>query len=337
MILRSSHLRYYTLVTIICCLVWSACCLSHAAADTANPGAEGLMPDPDAIIRNILGVDGMAKNVCLIGSHQMVNTADLPGRLVAISADRKVPSDLLRYSFRKPGAKTTTQVNPPTNPIQITRLESVQARSGSLLNWFGASMSKEDIAELRTVPLPATSMSVDDLDENSITERFSTVPGEIRKGLGIITDVIPYEVCASVCKKTTGKTEAGVWYIQLGRNTYCRQSDELRKYYLVAVYTPIMFYDDIGIISGTKSTDLGWEPGQPVKSRREALSLWLKEQTGITRPEKFSIEREIGWSDNSENVPPKTEGNVQDGGIEFTTQEEQPQKNGGSSITTVIP
>jgi hypothetical protein len=163
------------------------------------------MPDQDAIIRNILGIDEIAKNVCLIESHQMVNAVDLPGRLVAISADRKIPSDLLRYSFRKPEAKITTQVNPPTTPIQVTRLESSQAKSGSLLKWFGASMSKEDIVELRTVPLPATSISVDDLDEQNITNRFSAVPADIRKGLGIITDVIPYEVWASVCKKTTGK------------------------------------------------------------------------------------------------------------------------------------
>lgn len=45
------------------------------------------MPDPDAVIRKILGVDEMAKNVCLIDSHQMVNAADLPGRL---STEREV-------------------------------------------------------------------------------------------------------------------------------------------------------------------------------------------------------------------------------------------------------
>ena len=327
MILRSSHLRYYAVVTIICCLTLSAYCLSHAA-DTANPDAEGLMPDPDIIIKNILGFDEMAKNICLIGSHQMVNAADLPGRLVAISADRQVPSDLLRYSFRKPGAKATTQVNPPTAPIQVTRLESFKAKSGSLLSWFGASMSKEDIAELRTIPLPASSISVDDLDEQAISERFSSVPGDIRKGLGIITDVIPYEVWASVCKKTTSKADAGVWYIRLGKDTYARQSDELRKYYLVAVYTPIVFYDDIGVISTVKSASTDpeiWQPGKPVKNRTEALNLWLKEKTDIPRSEKFSIEREIGWSDNPENVPPKSEGNDQ-----------TPKNEGSSGNTTVI-
>lgn len=299
--LRSSHLRYYAAVTIICCLVWSAHCLSRAAADTANPDAEGLMPDQDTIIKNILGVDEMSKNVCLIDSHQMVNAEDLPGRLVAISADRQVPSDLLRYSFRKPEAKTTTQVNPPTTPIQVTRLESLQVKSGSFLNWFGASMSKEDIAELRTIPLPATSISVDDLDEESIIERFSTVPADIRKGLGIITTVIPYEVWASICKKTTKKAESGIWYIRLGNDTYCRQSDELRKYYLVAVYTPLVFYDDIGVMQTIKSSSFDpeiWQPDEPVKNRAEALSLWLKEQTDFSQPGEFSKEREIGPIDN---------------------------------------
>lgn len=313
MILRSSHLRYYAVVTIICCLVFGTHCLSRAA-DTADSGAEGIMPDPDIIIKNILGVDEMAKNVCLIDSHQMVNCADLPGRLVAISPDRQVPSDLLRYSFKKPGAKTIAQVNPPTAPIQVTRLESSKAKTGSLLNWFGASMSKEDIAELRTIPLPATSISVDDLDEQAITDRFSAVPGDIRKGLAIITDVIPYEVWASVCKKTTSKAESGIWYINLGRDTYARQSDELRKYYLVAVYTPIVFYDDIGVIPTIKSATTipeTWQPDKPIKNRAEALSLWLKEQTDIPQPGKFSTEREIGWSDNPEPVPPKPEGTNQ--------------------------
>jgi hypothetical protein len=288
-----------------------------------------LIPDPDTIIRKILGVDEMAKNVCLIDSHQMVSAADLPGRLVVISTDQKMPSDLLRYSFRKPGAKTTTQVNPPTTPIQVTRLESLQVKSGSLLSWFGASMSKEDIAELRTIPLPATSISVDDLDEESITERFSMVPGDIRKGLGIITDVIPYEVWASICKKTTKKADSGIWYIQLGKNTYCRQSDELRKYYLVVVYTPLVFYDDIGVIPIVKSSSFDpevWQPARPVKNRAEAFSLWLKEQTDILRSERFSIEREIGWSDTPENAPPKPEGANQNGA-----------NDSSSGITTVMP
>lgn len=297
--LRSSHRRYCIIVTLICCLTWIVCCLPAAAADSASPSAEGLVPDRDEIIRKILGFDEMAKNVCLIDSHQMVNAADLPGRLVAISADREVPSDLLRYSFRKPEARITTQVNPPTAPIQVTRLESTQAKSGSLLNWFGASMSKEDIAELRTIPLPASSISVDDLDEAAITERFSSVPAEIRKGLGIITDVIPYEVWASVCKKTT-RTESGVWFIQLGRNIYSRQSDELRKYYLVAVYTPIVFYDDIGIISATKAATTTWLPGVPVKSRSEALALWLKDQSSVPGPCNFSAEHHIGWVDSAQ-------------------------------------
>lgn len=325
MMLRSSHFRYYAVVIIICGLAWSAC-----LADTANPDAGGLIPDPDTIIKKILGVDEMAKNVCLIDSHEMVNAADLPGRLVVISADRQVPSDLLRYSFRKPGAKITTQVNPPTTPIQVTRLESLQARSGSLFNWFGAGMSKEDIVELRTIPLPATSISVDDLDEESITERFSMVPRDIRKGLGIITSVIPYEVYASICKKTTKKAEAGVWYIQLGKNTYFRQSDELRKYYLVVVYTPLRFYDDIGIIPIVKATSFDpetWQPDRPVKNRAEAFSLWLKEKPDIPQPGgEFFIEREIGWIDTSEDVPPKTEGANQDGATDSS-----------SCITTVMP
>lgn len=339
--LRSSHLRYYAVITIICCLVWSAHCLSRASADTVKPGADGMMPDPDTIIRNILGIDEMAKNVCLIDSHQMVNAADLPGRLVVISTDQKVPADLLRYSFRKPGAKTTTQVNPPTTPIQVSRLESSQAKSGSLLRWFGANMSKEDIAELRTVPLPATSISVDDLDEKSINERFSTVPEDIRKGLGIITDVIPYEVWASVCKKTTNKAEAGVWYIHLGKDTYCRQADELRKYYLVVVYTPLVFYDDIGVISTTKSTSIDldpWMPDKPVKNRAEALKLWLKEQTDTPRSKKFSIERKIGRNDAPAHVPSKPEVTNQVDSADITIQDDQPSKEGSSSgITTVMP
>jgi hypothetical protein len=292
------------------------------------------MPDPDAVIRKILGVDEMAKNVCLIDSHQMVNAADLPGRLVSISADQKMPSDLLRYSFRKPGAKITTQVNPPTTPIQVTRLESTQAKSGSLSSWFGASMSREDIAELRTMPLPATSISVDDLDEGSITQRFSTVPEDVRKGLGIITDVIPYEIWASICRKTTSKAEAGVWYIKLGRDTYSKQSDELRKYYLVAVYTPIVFYDDIGVISGTKSTTT-WLPGIPVKSRAEAFISWLKEQKDLPRPPKFSVERKVGWTDTPENVSPKPEGINQNSTKDVTIQ--SPNNNGSPDITTVMP
>lgn len=327
--IRKSHLRVYAVVIISCCLVWSAHCLSPVAANTASPSAQGLMPDPDTIIRNILGIDEMSKNVCLIDSHQMVNAADLPGRLIAISADQKVPSDLLRYSFRKPGAKTITQVNPPTTPIQVTRLESSQAKSGSLLNWFGAKMSKEDIAELRTVPLPATSISVDDLDEESITERFSTVPGDIRKGLGIITNVIPYEVWASVCKKTTNNSEAGVWYIHLGKDTYCRQSDEMRKYYLVAVYTPLVFYDDIGVISTMKSTSIDpetWQPVKPVKNRAEELSLWLKEQSNVLQPGQFSIERKIGLSATPENVTPKPKGTNKVSAAAIKTQRNLPPK-----------
>lgn len=296
----NTMLRYCAVFTTILCLMLT--CLSYAELDSSKPGAQGLMPDPDTIIRNILGVDEMSKNVCLIDSRQMVNAADLPGRLVAISSDRQIPSDLLRYSFRKSGAKVKTQLNPPTNPIQVTRLESGQANTGSLLNWFGASMAKEDIAELRTVPMPATSISVDDLDEQSITDRFSKVPADVRKGLGIITDVIPYEVYASICKKTTGKAEAGVWYIKLGKDTYCRQSDELRKYYLVVVYTPIMFYDDIGVFSNEKSWSIDSTWQVPGKTRAAAFKLWLKDhpQTG-----KFSVERKVGYKDTPNPVQPK--------------------------------
>jgi hypothetical protein len=301
------------------------------------------MPDPDIVIKKILGCDAMAKNVCLIDSHQMVNAADLPGRLVAISSDRQMPSDLLRYSFRKPGAKTTSQVNPPTAPIQVTRLESVQANSGSLQTWLGVCMAKEDIAEIRTLPLPATSISVDDLDERAITERFSTVSSDIRRGLGIITDVIPYEVLASVCKKTTKKAESGIWYMRIGRDTFARQADELRKYYLVAVYTPIMFYDDIGIITtGEKIVDpTHWQPSKPVKSRNEALSLWLEERSPVVaEPVSFDTERGIGgWGDTIQTVPPKAEGTpVQNGSTDFTTQEEPQQQNSSSNtVTTVVP
>ena len=338
---RSSSLRYSAAAPIICALIWIACGLPLAAADTANPSAEGVMPDPDAVIRKILGLDDMAKNVCLIGSHQMVNTADLPGRLVGISADRKVPSDLLRYSFRKPGTKPVTQVNPPTTPVQITRLESSQVKSGSFLNWFGASLGKEDIAEVRTTPLPASSISVDDLDEQAITDRFSTVPGDIRKGLGIITDVIPYEVCASICKKTTGKAESGIWYIHLGRDTYSKVSDELRKYYLVAVYTPLVFYDDIGVIPTLKlspNTSKPWQPDVPVRNRDETLSLWLKDRFGIAELGAFSAEREVGWIDTPQPVLPKPEGATNGGTSDTTTQETQPQKSGASpGFTTVVP
>ncbi len=328
MILRSSHARCHLLVAISCLLALCACCVS--VADTAGPDADSMMPDPDEIIRRILGVDDMARNVCLIGSHQMVNAADLPGRLIAISPERNVPSDLLRYSFRKPGVKGITQVNPPTNPIQVTRLESSQAQRGSLLNWFGLGMGKEDIAELRTVPLPATSISVDDLDETAITERFSTVPAEVRRGLGIITDVIPYEVWAAVCKKITGKAEAGIWYIRLGRDTYSKQTDEIRKYYLVAVYTPIVFYDDIGVIPAGKTSH--WLPDVPVKNRSETLSLWLKERPQLPERDDFARERAIGWIDSTElqqQCPPGCDPN---GGSGSTTDGDS-----GQGITTVVP
>lgn len=294
---RGNHIRRFASAIAIYVLILVACSPPAIAAVVANPSAEGAMPDQDAVIRKILGVDGMAKNVCLIGSHHMVNALDLPGRLVSISSDQQVPSDLLRYSFRKPGAKTLTQVNPPTTPIQVTRLESSQVKSGSLLDWFGASMGKEDIAEVRTIPLPASSISVDDLDEEAITERFSTVPAEVRRGLGIVTDVIPYEVWASVCKKTTSKAQAGIWYIQLGRDTYSKVSDELRKYYLVAVYTPLVFYDDIGITSVSKSLEV-WKPDRPVKNREEALSLWLKGQCEASTIAEFTTERQVGWVDS---------------------------------------
>jgi hypothetical protein len=295
--LSSSYARWSS----ICVLILSV--LSMATADTSKPDAQAMLPDPDATIRKILGVDQMAKNLCLISSQQMVNAADLPGRLISISADRDVPSDLLRFTFRKPGAKIATQVNPPTDPIQITRIESTDAKSGSFLSWFSGSMSKEDVAEVRTMPMPATSISVDDLDESAITERFSTVAPDVRKGLGIITDVIPYEVSASICKKTTGKQEAGVWYIHLGRDTYAKNSDEVRKYYLVAIYTPIMFYDDIGVIPGTKSVP--WFPSSPAKSRSQALNQWLKEDAGPLGLGKFSHEHAVGWIDGSEPVTPR--------------------------------
>lgn len=287
---------------VICALLWAACSLPLIAADTANPSAEGAMPDPDAVIRRILGVDGMGKNVCLIGSHHMVNATDLPGRLVAISPDQQVPSDLLRYSFRKPGTRAITQVNPPTTPIQITRLESSQVRGGSLASWFGATLSKDDMAEVRTVPLPASSISVDDLDEQAIVERFSNVPPDVRKGLGIITDVIPYEVVAAVCKKTTAKVESGVWYIHLGRDTFYKLSDELRKYYLVAVYTPLVFYDDIGVISGSSSTSALPEKALSnlsLLSREDVLKLWLEKNPPAADAGPFSQERQVGWADDA--------------------------------------
>lgn len=328
MILTNAHANYRTFL-LTCLLILSACCIA-AAADTAGPDADSVMPDPDEIIRRILGVDDMAKNVCLIGSHQMVNAADLPGRLIAISPERNVPSDLLRYSFRKPGAKGITQVNPPTNPIQVTRLESSQAKSGSLLNWFGLGMGKEDIAELRTVPLPATSISVDDLDETAITERFSTVPAEVRRGLGIITDVIPYEVWAAVCKKITGKAEAGIWYIRLGKDTYSKQTDEIRKYYLVAVYTPIVFYDDIGVIPSGKTTS--WQPEVPVKNRSETLGLWLKERSQLPDSRDFSKERAIGWIDSTELQQQCSPGCNSGGGSGSSVG-----GDAGQGITTVIP
>ncbi len=327
--LRNSYLRWYAVIIMICCFLLIGCGLSYAADNTINSGAEGLIPDPDVIIKKILGIDEMAKNVCLIDSHQMVNAADLPGRLVAISADRQVPSDLLRYSFRKAGAKIVTQVNPPTTPVQVTRLESGQARTGSLFNWFGASMSKDDIAEMRTIAMPATSMSVDDLDEDKITERFSAVSEDVRKGLGIITDVIPYEVLASICKKVTNNNEAGLWYIRLGKNTYCKQTDELRKYYLVAVYTPLVFYDDIGVTSDVKSTSTSFDPWQLFSSRAEAFSSWLKVQTKIPKIAEFSKEREVGWSDAPESLQPKTE----DDNLGGATAVED-KKSGG--LTTVI-
>lgn len=296
---QSSLVRRCAASPIICLFVWTACALASAAAENSPPTAEQTMPDPDAVIRRILGVDGMGKNVCLIGSHHVVNAADLPGRLVAISPDQQVPSDLLRYSFRKPGAKAVTQVNPPTTPIQITRLESSQVRGGTLAGWFGATLAKDDMAEVRTVPLPASSISVDDLDEQAIVERFSAVPAEVRKGLGIITDVIPYEVVAAVCKKTTAKVESGVWYIHLGKDTFYKLSDELRKYYLVAVYTPLVFYDDIGVIPGTSSAATLPDKRLPdisLLSREDVLKIWLEKNPAAAEAASFSKERQVGWA-----------------------------------------
>ena len=258
---------------------------------SGSPDAEPLLPDPDVIIRRILGIGSMSRNVCLIDSHQMVNAADLPGRLVVVPGDPKVPSSLLRFNFRKAGSKAKTQTDALGTPVQQTRVESGDAKSAGLLSWVGGRMEKGDIAELRTVALPATSMSVDDLDEEKILAQFKEVPEAARQSLGIITDVIPYEVFASVCKQSSSKLEGGIWYIRLGKDWYAKQSDELRKYYLVAVYTPLAFYGDTGVLpsEGVKGLSLGtppWHPSTSVKSKDELLKLWVKEHadTKMFRP-----------------------------------------------------
>jgi hypothetical protein len=246
-----------------------------------NPDSETIIPDRDVIIRRILGIDSMSKNVCLIDSHQMVNAADLPGRLLVVPEDVKLPSSLLRFNFRKAGSKTKVQTDALTAPVQNSRVEAGDAKSGALLSWFGGKMEKTDIAELRTVALPATSLSVEDLDEEKITAQFKDVPEATRQSLAIVTDVIPYEVFASVCKLSSSKLEGGVWYIRIGKEWYAKQTDELRRYYLVAVYTPLAFYGDTGVlqpdVKSSSSIEIPpWEPPTPTKSKDELLRQWVK-------------------------------------------------------------
>jgi hypothetical protein len=256
-----------------------------AAADPAvnpKPDAAALLAEQRLLLDDILGVE-QSKNVCLIDPHQMVNATDLPGRLVVLSEDPKVSAETLRYCFRVKSAKVTTQAD-QLQPVRCTRLEISNIKSASLLNWIGGKVEANDLAEIRTTPLPAASMSVDDLDEEQIQSKLGSMTPETRRGLGIILSVIPYEAYASVCKRVSNTRDIGVWYIRVNNSWYAKNTDEVRRHYLVAVCTPVAFYEDLGVFKDMKSmtdfppTPAEWQPSRSAVSRSAQLREWNRDR-----------------------------------------------------------
>jgi len=261
-------------------------CVGLAAADppaTPKPDAAALLADQRQLLEDILGIEP-SKNVCLIDPHQMVNATDLPGRLVVLSEDPKVSSETLRFCFRTKNAKVTTQPD-QVQPVRTTRLEIGDIKSASLLNWIGQKVEASDLVEMRTTPMPAASMSVDDLDEEQIQSKLGTMTAQTRRGLGIILSVIPYEAYASVCKQVKNTRDVGIWYIHVNNSWYAKNTDEVRRHYLVAVCTPVAFYEDLGIFQDMKimSETPEWQPSRSAVTRSAQLLEWDRDR-GKTSP-----------------------------------------------------
>jgi len=268
-------------VVIALCFVCGQLCAAEPA--TPKPDAAALLAEQRLLLDDILGVE-QSKNVCLIDPHQMVNATDLPGRLVVLSEDPKVSAETLRYCFRVKSAKVTTQAD-QLQPVRCTRLELSNIKSASLLNWIGGKVESTDLAEIRTTPLPAASMSVDDLDEDQIQAKLESMTPETRRGLGIILSVIPYEAYASVCKRVSNTRDIGVWYIRVNNSWYAKNTDEVRRHYLVAVCTPVAFYEDLGlfikdmkIMTDFPPTSAKWQPSRSAMSRSAQLQEWNRDR-----------------------------------------------------------
>lgn len=221
-------------------------CAALAQAPTAQP-------TPDQTAREVLGCN--IKNACLIDASNRFSATDLPGRLVVLSGSDTMPGDVWRQCYRKPNAKVTVNTDDAGKlpPIHVSLLDQTTASSISLFGWATAGMSKKDRVEFRTTPLPATVMSVEQLDEAAIARDWKSVPLAQRQGLGIILSVIPYEAFASLCREVSKPNSIGVWYIQANKSWYAKDSDEKRQYYMVAVYTPLVFLDDLGAGGGEQT------------------------------------------------------------------------------------
>jgi hypothetical protein len=270
------RLGRFAVLVVLCCV-----CGRLFGAEAAKPDANALLDQQRLILDDILGIEP-SNNVCLIDPHQIVNAADLPGRLVLLSENPGIPAETQRYCFRVKGAKIMTQAD-QMQPVRCTKVEGTKVSSASLLSWIGRKVEATDIAEIRTTPLPASSISVDDLDEQQIQSRLEGVSPEGRRRMGIILSVIPYEAYASVCRQVGNTTDVGIWYIRVGKSWYAKNSDEVRRYYLVAVYAPVAFYDDKGLFGGMKIFgDLPetpkWQPPTPGMKLSAQLQVWNRER-----------------------------------------------------------
>jgi hypothetical protein len=265
--------KYYLLAALLGICGWI-----NAAT---TPSVTDMLADEQQLLRILVG--GEAKNMCLIDPEQLCNASDLLGRLVVLSGHPNVPADTLRFSFRVNGTKVTTSFT-KENIVYSNTVAGGDSTSLGLLNWIGASMAKDDIAEVKITRVPGVSMSVDDLDEARIASTFQNTDKATRDSLGIIVGVVPYEAYASVCKQVKNTRDVGIWYIRYNKTWYSKTTSDAKRNYLVAVITPISFLNDIGVINGERMSIKSIENPAPLT---KALKTWTKKnKVNVEKPTK---------------------------------------------------